>query len=56
MSNPKSVRTLRGNRQIVNANDSASSRSSLGESLGVRPRSYIVPTDRPLESWGKGVK
>ena len=25
-------------------------------SLGVRPRSYIVPTGRHVESWRKGVK
>ncbi len=24
--------------------------------MGIRPRSYMVPTRGPLESWGKGVK
>jgi hypothetical protein len=29
---------------------------SLINPMRVGPRSYIVPTGRPLESWGKGVK
>jgi hypothetical protein len=49
--------TREGRERLVQGEISPTPEAIIKEPpLAVRPRSYIVPTGRPLESWGKGVK